>query len=198
MEFHEKLQMLRKRKGLTQEELAQALYVSRAAVSKWESGRGLPGIDSLKAIASYFSVSVDELLSPEAIGAQEDAEKKKPRLELAFGLADCAMLVLLFLPLFGERGEHAVRAVPLILLGGVSPYIKALCFAAILGAVLIGVCTLALQNSESVIWSRCKRPLSVGWGVAATVVFTVTLQVYAALLSFAFLAVKVFLAGKSR
>jgi len=49
-----------------------------------------------------------------------------------------------------------------------------------------------------VIWSRCKRPLSVGWGVAATVVFTVTLQVYAALLSFAFLAVKVFLAGKSR
>ena len=54
-EFYEKLQELRKQKGLTQEELAEALYVSRTAISKWESGRGYPNIDSLKGIASYFS-----------------------------------------------------------------------------------------------------------------------------------------------
>ena len=48
MEFNEKLQELRKGKGLTQEELAQAIFVSRTAVSKWESGRGYPNIDSLK------------------------------------------------------------------------------------------------------------------------------------------------------
>ena len=48
MEFHEKLQELRKAKGLTQEELAEVLYVSRTAISKWESGRGFPSIDSLK------------------------------------------------------------------------------------------------------------------------------------------------------
>lgn len=42
MEFHEKLQELRRQKGLTQEELASQLFVSRAAVSKWESGRGYP------------------------------------------------------------------------------------------------------------------------------------------------------------
>ena len=63
MEFNEKLQQLRKRRDLTQEELADQLYVSRTAVSKWESGRGYPNIDSLKAISKYFSVTIDELLS---------------------------------------------------------------------------------------------------------------------------------------
>ena len=60
MEFHEKLQELRKKKGLTQEELAEALYVSRTAVSKWESGRGYPSIDSLKAIGSFFGMTYEK------------------------------------------------------------------------------------------------------------------------------------------
>ena len=55
MEFNEKLQELRKSRGLTQEELAEALFVSRTAISKWESGRGYPSIDSLKEISRYFS-----------------------------------------------------------------------------------------------------------------------------------------------
>ena len=63
MEFHEKLQELRKHRGLTQEELAEALFVSRTAISKWESGRGYPSIDSLKEISGYFDVSIDDLLS---------------------------------------------------------------------------------------------------------------------------------------
>lgn len=65
MEFGEKLQELRKNKDMTQEELAEALYVSRTAISKWESGRGYPSIDSLKEISRFFSVSIDELLSAE-------------------------------------------------------------------------------------------------------------------------------------
>ena len=65
MEFNEKLQELRKSRGLTQEELAEALFVSRTAVSKWESGRGYPSIDSLKEISKYFSVTIDELLTGE-------------------------------------------------------------------------------------------------------------------------------------
>ena len=56
MELYEKLQQLRKEKGWTQEELAELLYVSRTAISKWESGRGYPSIDSLKAISKLLAL----------------------------------------------------------------------------------------------------------------------------------------------
>lgn len=81
MEFCEKLQELRKKRGLTQEELAKQLYVSRTAISKWESGRGYPSIDSLKAIAKYFSVSVDDLLSGDTVLAiaEEDRTQSEKR-----------------------------------------------------------------------------------------------------------------------
>ena len=53
MEFNEKLKELRSSRGLTQEELAEALFVSRTAISKWESGRGYPSIDSIKGISTF-------------------------------------------------------------------------------------------------------------------------------------------------
>ena len=82
MIFKEKLLELRKQKGLTQEELAEALYVSRTAVSKWESGRGYPSIESLKRISKVFSVTIDELLSSNEILsiAEEDNKRKEKNL----------------------------------------------------------------------------------------------------------------------
>ena len=67
MEFSEKIQELRNKNKLTQEQLAEKLYVSRSAVSKWESGKGYPSIDSLKYISKTFNISIDELLSIEEI-----------------------------------------------------------------------------------------------------------------------------------
>ena len=58
----EKIRKARLEAGLTQEELSELLMVSRAAVAKWETNRGLPDIDNLKFIASALSVSVDYLL----------------------------------------------------------------------------------------------------------------------------------------
>jgi len=74
MEFCEKLQKLRSDEGMTQEELAEKLFVSRTAISKWESGRGYPSIDSLKAIAKHFHVTIDELIGTEEIAtlAEQD------------------------------------------------------------------------------------------------------------------------------
>ena len=62
MEFHEKLQELRKSRGLTQEELAEALFVSRTAISKWESGTSDPSTSNLFALAKLYGISVEELL----------------------------------------------------------------------------------------------------------------------------------------
>lgn len=76
MEFNEKLQALRKSRGLTQEELAEALFVSRTAISKWESGRGYPSIDSLKEISKYFSVTIDELMTGEKLISIAEKENK--------------------------------------------------------------------------------------------------------------------------
>ena len=99
MEFHEKLQELRKQKGLTQEELAESLFVSRTAISKWESGRGYPNIDSLKAIAKFFSVTIDELLSGEEVLtlAEENQKQKETHLrDMVFGLLDFSAAIVFF------------------------------------------------------------------------------------------------------
>lgn len=133
MEFNEKLQELRKKNNLTQEELAEKLYVSRTAISKWESGRGYPGIESLKAISKFFSVSLDELLSSETVLTM--AEEENILRSTVFGLLDCCVAIFLFLPFFGQKSNGEIKSVSLLNLTGVEPYTKA--------AYLIIIFTLA-------------------------------------------------------
>lgn len=63
MQFNERLKKLRQERGVTQKELAEAVYVSRSAVAKWESGLGLPNAESLKLLAQFFQVSEQTLLA---------------------------------------------------------------------------------------------------------------------------------------
>ena len=143
MEFNEKLQELRKKKGVTQEELAAALFISRTAVSKWESGRGYPSIESLRAIAKYYSVTVDELLSGEELLdiAREDGKRNEGRLrDLVFGLIDVSYAVMAFLPFFADRSGEVITEASLLTLGGVQTYLKVLYFVLIFGLSLFGVC----------------------------------------------------------
>ena len=66
MEFNNKLYSLRKQKGLSQEELANRLNVSRQTISKWEVGDSTPDLESLVAISSLFEISLDELVMDKA------------------------------------------------------------------------------------------------------------------------------------
>lgn len=116
MEFHEKLQELRKSRNLTQEELAEELYVSRTAISKWESGRGYPSIDSLKAISGFFSISIDELLSADAlvsIAEKENRSNIQRICDVLFGTVDLIGILLALLPLYSRQMDNSVIAVNL-------------------------------------------------------------------------------------
>jgi len=193
MEFNEKLQELRKQKGLTQEALAEKLYVSRTAISKWESGKGYPNIESLKAIAKFFSVTVDELLSSDEVLtiAEEDNKRNETHFrDLMYGLLDLGIAMLLFLPFFAERADGIIQSVSLIALEGVQPYLKIAYFAVVILMIIMGILMLALQNCQWVAWIKSKATVSLILGAVAVLVFMISSQPYAAVFAFALLAMK--------
>ena len=193
MELNEKLLELRKQKGLTQAELAEILFVSRTAVSKWESGRGYPSIDSLKAIAKFFGVTFEELLSGEELLtiAEEDSRKKENRLrDLVFGSLDCSTAMLFFLPFFGQKTPPVIQAVSLLSLTEAKLYLRTAYVAAVAGIAFLGILTLALQTSQNPIWMKNKHKLSWMLNAAGALLFIISSQPYAAALLFLFLAVK--------
>ena len=75
MLFNEKLKMLRKQSNFTQEELAEKLYVSRQAITKWESGDGTPDIENLKQISIVFNTTIDELIKEDINVTIENREQ---------------------------------------------------------------------------------------------------------------------------
>lgn len=201
MEFHEKLQELRKQSGLTQEELAQKLYVSRTAISKWESGRGYPNIDSLKAIAACFSVTVDELLSGDELLtlAQEDTKQKAGHLcDLVYGLLDVSVAMFFFLPFFGQTVDGQIQEVTLLSLTQPQPWLWVAYFLFVVVGILLGILTLSLQSVTHSVWVKNKHRLSIFWNGAGAVLFMISLQPYAALYAFVCLTIKVLMLLRRR
>ena len=192
MEFNEKLQELRKSKGLTQEELAQALFVSRTAVSKWESGRGYPSIDSLKLISRFFSVSIDELICQEEIisAAEEDKQAFASRtVSFLSSTLDILTAILLFLPAFGNGGDSPAT-VSLFALTGVHSWVKTV-FLIIIGiTVLNGLCGMIILRFDRPVWNRHRLYTGTALSVLGVAVFIATRQPYAGILYFALLVIK--------
>jgi len=202
MELGEKLQALRKNRGLTQEELAEALYVSRTAVSKWESGRGYPSIDSLKELSRFYSVSIDDLLSGEkllSLAQQEHTDNLRSVCGLLFGMADLFSFLLIVLPLYPKTVDGFVYAANLFAYSEGTGLQRGVCwtaFAALtaLGALKILLTQLRKQRLHSAV-TICSVALSVG------MVFFLALarQPYPLSVTFALLLVKtalLFRAGK--
>ena len=194
MELNQKLQELRKQKGMTQEELASRLFVSRTAISKWESGRGVPSIESLKQIAQFFSVTVDDLLSSDEVLMLAQARQKQTERgfrDLIFGLLDVSMLLLLFLPLFASKADGLVRSASLLTLTEVEEYLMISYLAVVVAMVVTGVLTLALQGLKSARWTSAKAVLSLTLGIVAVLLLVISQQPYAAVFAFSMLAIKV-------
>lgn len=195
MDFGEKLKALRTEHGLTQEQLAAKLYVSRTAVSKWETGGGSPNLDSLQAVARLFDVSVDDLLSTDdliVLARDERRSSARSGGMLSFGLLDMMAVVFAFLPLYGVDDGSFVRMANLAEYGvsvdfGVSFAVMA---AAIVSLVLVGAVEVALAVAGP---RRAARVVGlVGFAVQAVAVdlFVSTMQPYATTLAFALLLAK--------
>ena len=184
MEFHEKLQQLRKSKGLTQEELAEVLYVSRTAVSKWESGRGYPNIDSLKTISSYFSVSLDDLLSSNELmnlAQYENQRRRKAQCHLLIGAIDLLSLFLIVLPLYPESVGGVVFSVNLWAYHQIEMYNRLIYW--ILFSLMAGTGLYKLVEYWCE-WNELKEKsavLSFGLNLMAILYFVLTKEVYVCL-----------------
>ena len=84
----------------------------------------------------------------------------------------------------------------MLALSGVSPYLKAAYFAVVIGTVICGILTLALQSCTHTVWSHCRDKVSLFLNGVGTLLFIVSLQSYAAILLFTFLVIKVILLTK--
>ena len=193
MEFNEKLQGLRKEKGLTQEELAEVLYVSRTAVSKWESGRGYPNIESLKDISKFFSVSIDDLLSGEkllSIAEKENKSNIRGMCDLLYGIVDLLSFILVALPLYPNTIDGFVYSVNLLNYKEISPVILSVYWIAFVLLFVIGVTEVVLTKSKKEKANKSVTEISLVFNILLVVFLALTGEVYAVVVAFLMMVIK--------
>lgn len=196
MEFNEKLRQLRIGKNLTQEQLAEQLYVSRTAISKWEGGKGYPNIESLKCISKFFSITIDELLSGEELITLAETENNanvKRIYDIISGIVDVLAVALIVLPIYGElQGSHFyhVNLLSITHLSNVDIGIHWAIYLLIIG---LGIARLAFISFDKEHLCGIISKVSVATGAAAICLFAAAREPYVTILLFLFFAVKIFL-----
>ena len=193
MDFSEKLQALRKASHLTQEQLAEQLFVSRTAVSKWETGKGTPNIDSLKAIARLFHITIDELLSGEellCLAETENQNNLRRKTAMFQGMLNLLAIAGLLLPLYKVQiGDH-FNSVMLI----EYPHNQGIIFAVVQIVIfLCGISELILLMRGNQNLSRIFLRTGDAFHIAAVFFFIAAQQPYPATLYFLLLLSKILL-----
>ena len=194
MEFGEKIQKLRNEKKWTQEQLAEKLYVSRTAVSKWESGKGYPNIDSLKDIAKLFNKTIDELLSSEEIidiAKKENTTNIKRTNNLIYGLLDIISILFIFLPLYAQKTESFVYSVSLMSTNDISNIIKISYIVILLILSLIGIAELILNFIDNRRTQRIVNIISLIVESISILFFAMSRQTYLTAIIFIILVIKI-------
>lgn len=193
MEFSEKLQELRKSRGLTQEELAEALYVSRTAISKWESGRGYPSIDSLKEISKFFSVSIDDLLSGEklvSIAEKENKSNIRNICDLLFGIVDLMAITLVILPLYPNPIDGYIYSVNLFAYTQITPFIRLVYWTMFVALIVIGGLKVLLNQMKIEKGRKIITDVSVVLSIITVLFLAMTREAYAITMAFLLLIIK--------
>lgn len=193
MEFNEKLQELRKSRGLTQEELAEALFVSRTAVSKWESGRGYPSIDSLKEISKYFSVSIDELLTGEkliSIAEKENKSNIQKMCNLLTGIVDLFSFILIVLPLYPNPINGYIYSVNLFAYTEITSFNRMLYWIMFLALVLVGAVKIIITQFELNKGQKIVTAFSIVLSILVILFLAMTREAYAVTIAFFLFVVK--------
>ena len=191
MEFHEKIQILRKNRGMTQEELAEALFVSRTAVSKWESGRGYPSIDSLKEISGFFSITIDDLLSGEKLLSIAEREKQfgiRRVCELLFGMTDLFSLLLIVLPLYPKTVNGYIYSVSLSAYTEATTLNRMAYWILFLALILTGILKILLNTTEKK--QDAVTTCSMVLGALTVLLLALAGETYAVAMAFLLLLVK--------
>ena len=180
---------------MTQEELAEALFVSRTAISKWESGRGYPSIDSLKEISRFFSVTIDDLICSDEMITVAENEKKEfagRYVSLICNALDILLAMLIFIPAFGN-GNASSETVSLLGLTGINPWVRTV-FIVIIGiAILNGISGVIIANFNDPVWNRHRLVTGIVLSILSVTVFIAARQPYAGIVCFSFLVIKGFL-----
>ncbi|MBP0990169.1 MAG: helix-turn-helix transcriptional regulator [Oscillospiraceae bacterium] len=201
MEFNKKLQKLRASENLTQEELAEKLYVSRTAISKWESGRGYPSIDSLKAIAEFFHITIDELIGGAEIitlAEQDRKESSQKYTALICGILDCLYILLFLLPVFGNGGGTNVSSVALLSVTEIGTWVKIVFIAVTALTVVNGFCTIVISNFDRSVWNKHRIVTGIVLSIVGTAIFILARQPYAGVFCLFLLLIKGFLILKRK
>lgn len=199
MEFHEKLQYLRKQNHWTQEQLAEKLYVSRTAVSKWESGKGYPNIESLKAISKIFGVSIDELLSSEELIAAAETEHRETLHNMytsIIGLLDVLVVLCVILPLYGNPADGVIQSVNLFSFNAVTTVVRIFYWTVFLALIAMGAAELLLSRGEKESWKMPLQKVSLLLSILAILFFAAVKEPYVITLLFLFFLIKLYLIMK--